>query len=250
MIESIKRNLSTKNSIFFSILFHFRHKPSKKKTFSKGLITLSSDCLRFFFRLLFYSCHFSTIVNGRKKETSQNKINISIRRPLWESGGKTWIISAFLFSQSFVFFYFCRLVSYCIVSGDCIVKCETIGDFLRRFWDYGQKEKKSRRKTASAAATTASASVLCNAILFMLHEQKNHKYFVYDSESYCCREWMQWWHKLVNRFKGLSNWWQWHQGVHGACEMFGAYGFPLRQNWFTNGFKINEKNGSDCKRSS
>ena len=40
--------------------------------------------------------------------------------------------------------------------------------------------------------------------------------FVYDSESYCRTEWMQWWHKLVNRFKGLSNWWQWHQGMHGA----------------------------------
>lgn len=47
--------------------------------------------------------------------------------------------------------------------------------FLRRFWDYVKKQrkrKKSRRKTASA-----SGAALCNAILFMLHEQRDHKYF-------------------------------------------------------------------------
>lgn len=71
-IQTMKRNVSITNLIFF--YFHWKSFKTEKKN-SKGLITLSSDCL------LFFGCYFilgtfqQLWMRARK---SQNKINISI----------------------------------------------------------------------------------------------------------------------------------------------------------------------------
>lgn len=181
----------------------------------------------FFFLFFFFSWHCWTIeVHDGKSKQNQHAIPFPhCKTPVWANRRDSCAIKSTLSTtcniNASVRFL---LLSHSLQHRNCTLKgtknrCKTIEDvfLLRRFSDYGKKKTKicgslnmERRKIIEV---NNRMHCLFNAILFMLHDRNsnhtrtrmhvtiNEK----ERESHCWTEWMQWWHKLVNRFKSLSN---------------------------------------------